>query len=118
MFLYNEETRTFFPNPSTLEAQAEFELVGNVIGLAIYNGVILDVHFPMVTYKKLMARIVRGIKITFNDLKDTFPELGRGLQQLLDFEGDVESTFLRTFEVKIFQGALWQLTSIISLGRQ
>ena len=27
------------------------------------------------------------------------PALGRGLQQLLDFEGDVEGTFCRTFQV-------------------
>ena len=37
---------------------------------------------------------------TPQDLKTAFPELGRGLQQLLDFEGDVENTFLRTFEVE------------------
>ena len=34
------------------------------------------------------------------DLKQAFPELGRGLQSLLDFEGDVESTFLRSFDVE------------------
>ena len=28
------------------------------------------------------------------------PELSRGLQQLLDFEGDVETTFARSFEVE------------------
>ncbi len=34
------------------------------------------------------------------DLKQAMPELGRGLQQLLDFEGDVEATFARNFEVE------------------
>jgi hypothetical protein len=34
------------------------------------------------------------------DLKQAMPELGRGLQQLLDFEGDVEATFARSFEVE------------------
>ena len=34
------------------------------------------------------------------DLKQAFPELGRGLQSLLDFEGDVEGTFLRSFDVE------------------
>ena len=42
-------------------------------------GQVLDVHFPMVVYKKLL-----GHKATFQDLKAAFPELGRGLQQLLD----------------------------------
>lgn len=34
------------------------------------------------------------------DLKRAMPELGRGLQQLLDFEGNVESTFAQSFEVQ------------------
>lgn len=34
------------------------------------------------------------------DLKQAMPELGRGLQQLLDFDGDVEATFARSFEVE------------------
>ena len=99
MFVYDEESRTFWLNPQSLEALAEFELVGNVLGLAIYNGIILDVHFAVVLYKKLMATIKPGITITFQDLKETLPELGRGLQQLLDYEGNVEDTFMRTFEV-------------------
>ena len=32
---------------------------------------------------------------TAQDLKAVFPDLGRGLQQLLDFEGDVEAVFCR-----------------------
>jgi hypothetical protein len=39
------------PHPHSLESDLEFQLVGAVLGLAIYNGVILDVHFPLVTYK-------------------------------------------------------------------
>lgn len=35
----------------------------------------------------------------FQDLKEAQPSLGRGLQQLLDFEGDVEGTFDRTFQI-------------------
>ena len=34
------------------------------------------------------------------DLNRAMPELGRGLQQLLDFEGNVESTFAQSFEVQ------------------
>lgn len=33
------------------------------------------------------------------DLKEAQPSLGRGLQQLLDFEGDVEAVFSRTFQI-------------------
>lgn len=57
MFTYNEETRTFWFNPVSLDTQDEFELVGVILGLAIYNGVILDVHFPLVVYKKLLGQV-------------------------------------------------------------
>ena len=48
MFEYHEETRCFWFSPTSLESSVEFQLVGIVLGLAIYNGVILDVHFPLV----------------------------------------------------------------------
>ncbi|PSC76156.1 ubiquitin-ligase E3 [Micractinium conductrix] len=95
MFLFDEQTRTYWFNAASLEAEVEYALVGAVLGLAIYNGVILDVHFPMVVYKKLL-----GAEPTFDDLRAAFPELGRGLQQLLDYEGDVESVFCRNFTVE------------------
>ena len=48
MFEYHEEMRDFWFSPASLESSVEFQLVGIVLGLAIYNGVILDVHFPLV----------------------------------------------------------------------
>lgn len=36
----------------------------------------------------------------FGDVKAAFPQLGAGLQQLLDYDGDVEGTFCRSFEVR------------------
>jgi ubiquitin-protein ligase E3 A len=45
-----------------------------------------------VTYKLLL-----GEKPDLQDLIEAQPELGRGLQQLLDFDGDVEATFARDF---------------------
>ena len=93
MWTYDDEQRTFwFSNNSVAAEMEEFELVGTVLGLAIYNGVILDVHFPFVIYRKLM-----GFKPTFLDLQESFPELGRGLKALLTFEGDVEGVFARDF---------------------
>ena len=48
MFAWLEETRCFWfaSTGAALEAEAEFLLVGLVVGLAIHNGVILDLHFP------------------------------------------------------------------------
>jgi len=55
MFHYNEETRTFWFNPDTFEPNIKFELIGFILGLALYNSVMLDVHFPRVLYKKLLG---------------------------------------------------------------
>jgi hypothetical protein len=78
----------------------EFEMIGVLLGLAIYNSVILDVRFPSVVYRMLM-----GKKPSLADLKECQPELGKGLQQLLDFDGDVEGVFCRTFQVHALSSA-------------
>lgn len=56
MFVYNEETRTYWFNATSMEAETEFTLVGQLMGLAIYNSVILDAHFPHCLYLKLLAK--------------------------------------------------------------
>lgn len=94
MFSYNDETRNFWFNPNSMESEDTFELVGIILGLGIYNNVILDVHLPLVVYKKLLHG--RPELIDLNDLQ---PQLARSFQQLLDFDGDVENTFFLTFQV-------------------
>ena len=95
MFVYDEETRYCWINPSSLENERRFELIGTVLGLALYNGVILGVNFPKLFYKKLL-----GQTIDLEDVKEAFPSLGRGLEQLLTWEeGDVGDIFMRTFEI-------------------
>ncbi|WIA34826.1 hypothetical protein OEZ86_013124 [Tetradesmus obliquus] len=95
MFLHVEESRACWFNPASMESLDEFELVGIVLGLACYNGVIIDAHLPLPAYKKLM-----GLAPCFADLALLYPSLHNGLQQLLDFDGDVETTFCRCFEVE------------------
>lgn len=68
MFTYDERTKLFWFNPSSFENEGQYTLIGIVLGLAIYNNCILDVHFPMVVYRKLM-----GKKGTFRDLADANP---------------------------------------------
>ena len=68
MFTHIEETRNFSFNSTSFENDGQFTLIGIVLGLAIYNNIILDVHFPMVVYRKLMSK-----KGTFEDLKDSQP---------------------------------------------
>ncbi|EGF77764.1 hypothetical protein BATDEDRAFT_17719 [Batrachochytrium dendrobatidis JAM81] len=95
MFVYEEETRSSWINGASLEPERQFELVGIIIGLALYNGVMLGLRFPLLLYKKLV-----DVRPTFQDFRDAFPTLGRGLQSLLDWsDGDVSDIFLRNFEI-------------------
>ena len=70
-----------------------FYLSGILVGLAVYNGVLVDVQFPQAVYRKLL-----GLPLGFEDLFDE--GIKSGLQQLLDYEGDdVEDIFCLTFDV-------------------
>ncbi|KAL1023398.1 hypothetical protein UPYG_G00040320 [Umbra pygmaea] len=94
MFTYDESTKLFWFNPSSLENEAQFTLIGIVLGLAIYNNCILDVHFPMVIYRKLM-----GKKGTYLDLADSHPVLYQSLKELLEYKGNVEEDMMITFQI-------------------
>lgn len=70
-----------------------YYLTGILFGLALYNGVLLDVHFPQAVYRKLL-----GLPLGLEDLVDE--EVRKGLQQLLDYDGDdVESIFCLNWQV-------------------
>ncbi|XP_036293531.1 ubiquitin-protein ligase E3A isoform X2 [Pipistrellus kuhlii] len=94
MFTYDENTKLFWFNPSSLETEGQFTLIGIVLGLAIYNNCILDVHFPMVAYRKLL-----GKQGTFRDLGDSHPVLFQSLKDLLAYEGSVEDDMMITFQI-------------------
>ena len=72
--------------------EESYELIGKLIGIAIYNGIILDLHFPIIVYKYLVEGF-HAANLTIDDLIAFSPMLGRSLQQLLDFQGDVEHVF-------------------------
>lgn len=92
MFMYDEDSNLCWFNPASFENEDQYFLVGVVLGLAIYNTTILDVHLPTACYKKLL-----GHTVGLNDLAVFQPALARGFEQLLAFEGDVESVFCRSF---------------------
>lgn len=95
MFITNEETGTNWFNSFSFENEAQFTLIGIVLGLAIYNNVILPVSFPMVVYRKLM-----NLKISWRDLEDCNPVIYNSLKSLLDYsELDMEEVFAQTFEI-------------------
>ncbi|XP_060782468.1 probable E3 ubiquitin-protein ligase HERC3 isoform X2 [Neoarius graeffei] len=72
-----------------------FHLIGIVCGLAIYNSTVVDLHFPLVLYKKLL-----DVPPALDDLKELSPTEGRSLQQLLDYEeDDLEDAFCLNFAI-------------------
>uniref|UniRef100_A0A0K8RUC2 Putative E3 ubiquitin-protein ligase HERC3 n=1 Tax=Crotalus horridus TaxID=35024 RepID=A0A0K8RUC2_CROHD len=72
-----------------------FHLIGIVCGLAIYNFTVVDLHFPLALYKKLL-----NVKPGLDDLKELSPLEGRSLQELLDYPGeDIEETFCLSFTI-------------------
>ena len=72
-----------------------FQVVGILCGLAIYNAVLVDFHFPLALYKKLLNQ-----NVSLEDFKTLSPTEGRSLEQLLDYDGDdIEDVFSLAFEV-------------------
>ena len=61
-----------------------------VLGLAVYNAVLLDFPLPLALYRKLLGQ-PPGLR----DLEEMEPALGRSLRALLDYDGpgDVEDVF-------------------------
>lgn len=95
MFIQQETTHTMWFNSTSFENEAQFTLIGIVLGLAIYNNIILAVNFPMVVYRKLM-----GIKGSFADLADWNPIMYKSLKAILDYEDDdIEDVFMQTFRI-------------------
>lgn len=70
MFIDVAESNSTWFNSASMESRFEYELIGMLLGLAIFNGVILDIHFPMVVYKKLLK-----MNVDLGDLYSVFPVL-------------------------------------------
>ena len=95
MFIHCSESHTYWFNPSSYETCAQFTLIGIVLGLAMYNSVILDLHLPSVIYRKL-----GGKKGNFEDLREFKPSVWNGLNELLNYAGeDMEEVFMQPFQV-------------------
>ena len=54
MFVFNEDTQLYWINGMTFEMNINFELVGNLMGIAIYNNNFIDLPFPRAAYKLLL----------------------------------------------------------------
>ncbi|KAI5292408.1 hypothetical protein KEM52_006379 [Ascosphaera acerosa] len=95
MFTIDQTSYSAWFQPGSLEPLYKFELLGLLVSLAIYNGLTLPVNFPLALYMKLLDRK----PTTIADIRDGWPELARGLDELLRWsDGDVGAVFVRTYE--------------------
>nr|XP_046214995.1 probable E3 ubiquitin-protein ligase HERC4 isoform X1 [Oncorhynchus gorbuscha] len=112
MFRYYEESRLIWFANKTFEDIDLFHLTGVICGLAIYNLTIVDLHFPVALYKKLLKR-----NPTLDDLKELMPDVGRSLQQLLDYtDDDVEDTFCLNFTVTVENFGATEVLELVPNG--
>ena len=54
MFTYNEDARLYYFNGLTFEPNIYFELIGNLMGIAVYNNTFINLPFPRACYKLLI----------------------------------------------------------------
>ncbi|XP_036402620.1 probable E3 ubiquitin-protein ligase HERC4 isoform X1 [Megalops cyprinoides] len=112
MFRYYEESRLIWFADKTFEDIDLFHLIGVVCGLAIYNMTIVELHFPVALYKKLLKK-----KPSLEDLKELMPDVGRNLQQLLDYtEDDVDETFCLNFTITVENFGATEVLELIPNG--
>lgn len=81
MFTYNEDSRVLWFNGNTFESNIKFELIGMLMGIAIYNQNILDLHLPMACYKKLL-----DIQPSLKDLYEYQPKVAASVDYILNSE--------------------------------
>lgn len=96
MFDYNTESNLYWIKKDTFESPLKFELIGIIIGLAIYNSNILDIHFPLAMYKKLLNR-----EITLEDFAQYDPQVASSLKAILNYEkDDIAEAMSLTFTIQ------------------
>ncbi|CAL5391777.1 unnamed protein product [Camellia sinensis] len=73
---------TFQPNPNSVyqtEDLSYFKFVGRVVGKAIFEGQLLDVHFTRSFYKHIL-----GVKVTYHDIEAIDPDYFKNLKWMLE----------------------------------
>uniref|UniRef100_A0A7M4FZI6 HECT and RLD domain containing E3 ubiquitin protein ligase family member 6 n=1 Tax=Crocodylus porosus TaxID=8502 RepID=A0A7M4FZI6_CROPO len=83
LFMYCETTSPmWFPTSPSIEKK-KYYLFGILCGLALFNGVIAYIPFPLAVFKKLL-----DVKPSLEDLKELSAVIGKSMQAILDDEHD------------------------------
>lgn len=86
---------TFQPNPNSVyqtEHLSYFKFVGRVVGKALFDGQLLDVHFTRSFYKHIL-----GVKVTYHDIEAIDPDYFKNLKWML--ENDITDVLDVTFSI-------------------
>ncbi|KAI8548464.1 hypothetical protein RHMOL_Rhmol07G0275700 [Rhododendron molle] len=86
---------TFQPNPNSVyqtEHLSYFKFVGRVVGKALFDGQLLDVHFTRSFYKHIL-----GVKVTYHDIEAIDPDYFKNLKWML--ENDITDVLDLTFSM-------------------
>ncbi|GAB2225364.1 hypothetical protein Droror1_Dr00006156 [Drosera rotundifolia] len=86
---------TFQPNPNSVyqtEHLSYFKFVGRVVGKALFDGQLLDVHFTRSFYKHIL-----GMKVTYHDIEAIDPDYYKNLKWML--ENDISDVLDLTFSI-------------------
>lgn len=102
MFKFNEDVQLYWFNGSTFEPNINFELIGNLMGIALYNNTFIDLPLVHATYKILLDE-----KPTLEDYAQWQPETAKSLKFMLDYEDHekcpLEDIVCRNFTIDIEQ---------------
>lgn len=104
MFSVKNE-RFYWFNSNSFECNVNFELIGTLLGIALYNNTLLELQFPLLVYKKL--KLANGSdfiddEIRLEDIQEIEPEIYNTLANIkkLDLnEVPMGITFSITYEV-------------------
>ena len=85
----------------TLEPNIYFELIGILMGIAVYNNTFIDLPFPMACFKVLV-----GEEPNLDDLRQWQPETAKSLEQMLNWDeakmgGTMQDVLCRTFTADV-----------------
>ncbi|CAK71253.1 unnamed protein product (macronuclear) [Paramecium tetraurelia] len=95
MFVPKNNNSILWFNKNNMEMPFKYELIGMILGLALYNQVCLDLQFPEVIFKKLMNE-----PTCLEDLKELDLEVYKGLNALAQYEQDnIEDVFALNFTI-------------------
>ena len=81
MFKFNEDLQCYWFNGDTFEPNLNYELVGNLMGLAFYNNMFVDMPVVPVCYKLLL-----NLEPDLKDMAQWQPELATSLQYIINYK--------------------------------